>query len=172
MTLSVHYRCANLKMALISFLDALGDRPLRSLDISPLNYPCVLPTTWTELTNQGLLQDSNIQDAMYGLTNTGYVEALRVSGRSDEPQFQEKIGKLCKVLKDSLKDRTDFALIPLPEIVAKSGLSEGFVENAVDADLIRHMLGRAGAHWDGQSTVVRVPHDFGLIQMTSSKFHI
>jgi hypothetical protein len=66
------------------------------------------------------------------------------------------------VLKDSLKDRTDFALIPFQELVTESGVSEEFACNALDADSIRHILGRIGPAWDGED-LVKVPDDFGLI---------
>jgi len=162
MTLSPQARRKNLEEALIGFLDALGDRPLRCLDIIPSAFPGLLPTTWIELTNGGLLKDQNIQIPMFRLTCAGYVEALKVSGRSGEPRFLEGLGNLCKVLKSHLpKDRTGDALISFDELVTKCGLSEAFVENALDADLIRHILGRVGAYWDGQG-VVRVPQDFGL----------
>ncbi len=161
MTLSPDTRRRNLNEALVSFLDALGDGWFCVLYISPSEFPNVQPTTWTELTKRGLLKDRDMNEEMYALTPLGYVTALRVSGRSDELQFREKLGRLCKVLKDSLKDRSDFALIPFQELVAESGVSEAFAYNALDADLIRHVLGRIGAAWEGEH-LVRVPNDFGL----------
>jgi hypothetical protein len=71
---------------------------------------------------------------------------------------------MCKVLKGCLKDRTDFGLISFYDLVTASGVPEAFAQNALDADLIRHVLGRNGAKWDGDHTV-RVPHDFGLAPM-------
>jgi hypothetical protein len=165
MTDSPEARRENFDEALIGFLNALGSRSLRSFDINPSDYPGVWLTTWTELTTQGLLEDFNIQVDMYRLTGSGYLEALRVSGSSGEPQFQENLGSLCKVLKDSLKGRREFALISFQDVVARSRLSEAFVENAIDADLIGNILGRTGARWDGQCLVIRVPHDFGLPPM-------
>jgi len=82
-------------------------------------------------------------------------------GRSDDPPFREKLSRLCNVLKDSLKGRTDFALIPFQELVTQSGVSEEFACNALDADLIGNMLGRIGATWEGKH-FVKVPRDFGL----------
>ena len=48
--------------------------------------------------------------------------------------------------------------------MAESGVSEAFAYNALDADLIRHILGRIGAAWDGEH-LVKVPNDFGLVPM-------
>jgi len=64
-------------------------------------------------------------------------------------------------LKDSLKDLTDFSLIPFQELVRESAVSEEFAHNALDADLIRHILATIGAEWDGEH-LVKVPNDFGL----------
>lgn len=161
MTLSPDARRKNLNEALVRFLNALGAGQFSVLYIDPADYPDVLPTTWTKLTNRGLLKDMNMNVEMYQITPFGYITALKLSGRSDEQQFRKELGRLCKVLKDSLKGRTDFALIAFEDLVKQSGVSEAFAYNVLDADLIRHILGRIGAQWDGEH-LVRVPHDFGL----------
>jgi len=142
-------------------MDALGDRWFRFFYISPSDFPNVLASTWTELTRRGWLEEEFLNFEMYRLTPLGYATALKISGRSDDPQFHEKLGRLCEVMKDTRKGRADFALIPFQELVAESGVSEAFAYNALDADLIRHILGRIGATWDGEH-LVRVPNDFGL----------
>ncbi len=103
----------------------------------------------------------NMNVEMYQLTQLGYVTALKISGRTDDPQFREKLGMLCKVLKSSLHGRTDFGLIALYDLVRESGVSESFARNALDADLIRHIFGKIGAAWEGEH-IVRVPSNFGL----------
>ena len=102
-----------------------------------------------------------MNEVMYKFTPPGYVTALEVSGRSEKPEFREKLGRLCKVLKDSVKGRSDFAWVPFDTLVAESGVSTEFVYNSLDADLIRHVLGRIGAEWDGEH-LVKVPIDFAL----------
>jgi hypothetical protein len=164
MTLSPQARCENFDEALTAFLKALGDRPLRSLDISQSDYPSVCRTTWTELAEHGFLEDLNANAAMYRLTGPGYAEALKVSGRSDERWFQEDLGCLCKVLKDALCGRSEDEFIPLQVAATNSGLTEAFVENAIDADLIWEIFGKVGAHWSGEH-LIRVPHNFGLPPM-------
>jgi hypothetical protein len=162
MTLSADARRANLNEALLAFLDKLGDGQFCWFYIIRTDYPDVLPTTWTELSNRGLLKDTDTNVETYQFTPRGYITALKLSGRSDEQQFREGLGNLCRVLKGCLKDRTgDFALIVFTNLVKESRVSEAFAQNALDADLIRHVLGRIGARWDGDQ-LVRVPHDFGL----------
>jgi hypothetical protein len=164
MTLSSDDRCKNLNEALIAFLNRLGDGQFDVFCITPTDYPDALPTTWTEATNRRLLRDMDMNVEMYKFTPSGYVTALTLSGRSDEQQFREGLGNLCRVLKDSLEERTHFALIPFEELVKKSAVTKEFAHNALDADLIRHILGRIGAEWDGED-LVKVPHDFGLTPM-------
>jgi hypothetical protein len=86
-----------------------------------------------------------------------------IAGRSHggASQFREKLGKLSRALKGSLKDRTDFALIPFQELIRESSVSEEFAHNALDAALIRNKLGRVGPAWDGERPA-KVPNDFGL----------
>jgi hypothetical protein len=164
MTLSADARLVNLNEALIAFLNALGESQFSYFYIMRTDYPGVLDTTWTELTRRGWLKDTNMNVTSYQFTPFGYVQALKISRRSEEPQFRERLGSICKVLKDSLKDRTDFDLIAFQDLVKESGVSEGFAQNALDADLIWHIFGRIGAQWEGEH-LVRVPHDFGLTPM-------
>lgn len=161
MTLSPEVRRANLGEALIAFLAALGDNRFNSFYIARTDYPDVLPTTWTELTSRALIRDMNLSVECYRFTPSGYVAALELSGRSGERQFREGLGNLCRVLKDSLRDRTQDACISFSDLVRASGVSQAFAYNALDADLIRRLLRRKGAEWLGDQ-LVRIPHDFGL----------
>ena len=150
--------------ALVSFMAALGDGGFSAFYIMPPDFPGVLPTTWTELTKRGLLKDLDMNVEAYQFTPFGYVKTLKVSGRSDDPEFRHKLGDLCKVLKDSVKGRSDFAWVPFDTLVAESGVSREFAYNALDADLIRHVLGRIAAERDGEH-LVKVPNDFGLTRI-------
>jgi len=161
-TLSVDDRRENLKEALIGFLDVLGDRSFSNFWIDPNEFPEVLATTWTDLTAKYWLREMNWNIQMYQFTPSGYVQALRISGRAKDTQFREDLGKICKVLKDSVKGRASFSFFGLHELAKESGVSVTFAQNAIDADLIRYVLGRVGARWEGDSLVIKVPHNFGL----------
>jgi hypothetical protein len=161
MTLSVDDRRENLRDALIAFLNKLGDRRLNLFFIDRAKYPQVIPTTWTELSKRYWIKDVASTIEWYTFTPLGYVQALKVSGRADEAQFRADLGKLCKVLKDSLKGRTTKSLIDLYAEAKESGLSAAFVKNALDADLIGEILGKFGAQWEGDTTI-KVPPNFGL----------
>jgi hypothetical protein len=161
MTLSADARITNLNEALVAFLNALGEEQFSYFYIMRTDYPSVLDTTWTELTRRGWLKDANINLRCYQFTPFGYIQALKISKRSEEPQFRERLGSICKVLKGSLKGRADFEFIAFQDLVKESGVSAAFAQNVLDADLIWHVLGRMGAEWEGEH-LVRVPHDFGL----------
>jgi hypothetical protein len=161
MTLSTDARRANLNEALIAFLGKLGDEQFLWFRIEPGEYSDVWPTTWIELTGKRLIRDMNMTLEGYGFTVTGYVEALKLSGKSDEQTFREGLGSLCKALKGHVKDRTDDGLVAVHDLVKESGVSEAFVHNALDAELIDRILRKKGAHWHGEH-FVRVPRDFGL----------
>jgi hypothetical protein len=109
----------------------------------------------------------NVSVEIYQLTSLGYVTALKISGRSNEPQFSEMLGKLCKVLKGRPKGRTDFALISFQDLVRESGVFEAFAYNVLDADLVARMLGRIGATGEGEHLVI-VPHDSALLRYDSA----
>ena len=162
MTLSVDDRRENLKEALVTLLNALGDGMFATFWIDPSTFPNVLPTTWTELTSRYWLKDMDWSPQAYQFTSLGYVKALRISGRADDTQFREDLGKICRVLKDSVKGRNTFAFVDFFELVRESSVSEAFARNAIDADLVGNVLGRVGAHWEGDSLVIKVPHNFGL----------
>jgi hypothetical protein len=61
-----------------------------------------------------------------------------------------------------VKGRTTSSLVDLWSLLKESGLSEAFVRNALDADLIGRVLGRIGVHWEGDSYIIKVPPNFGL----------
>ena len=161
MWLSPDARRKNLDAALITLLHRLGEGQFGAFFIQCSEYPDILPTTWMELEGKGLIRDLNMNFEMYQFTPFGYVTALKLSGRFAEQQFREDLRKLCQVLKDSLRGRSDFALVAFDDLVRQSGVSQAFAYNALDADLIRHLLGKIGAEWAGK-VLVRVPHDFGL----------
>jgi hypothetical protein len=150
-----------MREALVAFLRALGESKFTFFLIDPTQCPDVLPTTWLELTNNGWIRDMDMTPQSYQFTAMGFVEALRVSGLSEEKQFRENLGRVCNVLKGRVKDRTTFSFIPFWDLVKESGLSEAFVQNAIDADLIRWVLGRIGAQWEGEH-LIKIPRNFAL----------
>jgi hypothetical protein len=161
LTMSSGDRRAYINQALAEFLNSLGDGMLCHFRIEPKDYPAVLKTTWLELTSRGWLHDMDMNPEMYELSAAGYVEALHLSGRCKKPEFLEALGRICMVLKGRMKDRADSQLIDFYTLVREANVSEGFAFNAIEADLIRCVIGKVGARWDGE-LLIEVPPDFGL----------
>lgn len=103
--------------------------------------------------------DSNLR--MYKMESSGYLQALRMSGRSKDPKFRSDLGKMCAALKGRVKGRSASDFVGLYELMTETGLSEAFIRNAVDADLFRNVFGNAGVEWAGDHAI-HVPHTFGL----------
>ena len=159
MTLSINDRKADANKALCEFLSGIEGQHFDTY-IAREKYPHVLPTTWTELVKCRWLREMDMNVEYYRFTVPGYVQALKVSQQSDEPAFREGLGRICKVLKGCLKGRTECALVIFDDLITQAGVSSPFASNAIDCDLIRYVLGRVGAEWDGEH-LIRVPNDFG-----------
>src|SRR5260370_29823679 len=105
MTVSANDRTRNMDEALMAFLSAMGDLQFVAYDIDPARHPDVLATTWTELEKRGWLEDINANIPYFRFTPFGYARALKVTGRTDAPEFRERLGQLCGVLKDAVNRR-------------------------------------------------------------------
>jgi hypothetical protein len=161
MTLSAEGRRTNVNEALKAFLDGLAGGYFGTVYLERSNYPHVLNTSWTVIANEYLIEPIDDAEQFFRLAPAGYREALTLSGRDRDQQFRQDLGKLCEVLKKRVKGRDCGGVTMRLDLVQQSGLSEGFVCNALGADLIRHVLNRHGAEWDGDN-LIRVPLDFGI----------
>jgi hypothetical protein len=92
-TMSSHTERRKLDKALVSFLETIDDGRSSTPNIDPADYPDVLPTTWAELTQKGLLRKGDTIGEMYELMPLGFLRALKTSGRADAHQFREKRGR-------------------------------------------------------------------------------
>ena len=78
----------------------------------------ILPTTWRELERQRLVKPLSFN--RFELTPSGWIAALKATGRFDEPDMKEKAGRLTAALKrrvagrkhDGGADRTTLAQEP------------------------------------------------------------
>ena len=65
----------------------------------------------------------------------------------DTPEMTSKAGKLCAALKDRVKGRQYEQIVHVSEIATETDLSEDFVRDAIESDLIRELFGTKGAGW-------------------------
>lgn len=132
------------------------------LDLFDSPYTEIKPTSWDELSAEGLVVKLN--DRQYVLTALGWAEALARAELPSDPEFLKLIGQLSQVLKAKVKGRSSSALVPFDEIVKDSGLPSGWVFNVIDSHLISRLHGRKDASWfqNARGRLVEIPRDFGL----------
>lgn len=164
-------RSANKKMALTTLVELLGDRRLSSVAFPP-EHPRlkdVVPTTWRELLDDGLIDDSwrTHDGTAYRLTPAGWLRGLAVSGAVQSASTRSRCQKLATALKRVVKGRSSpyDKRTSLDGTAAEIGEPEGWIYNAVKSRLLGAVFpnDRWDAHLDHKvSNLVHVAPTFGL----------
>ncbi|MGA3095003.1 MAG: hypothetical protein ABSF25_00995 [Bryobacteraceae bacterium] len=123
----------------------------------------ILGTTWDELKSRSLVRQTNSRWS-YTLSGRGWILGLKLLGEFGTDEMRGKVGTLCSVLKAKVKGRAHANYATVGDIATESGLSDGFVRDAIESDLIRELFGTKGAEWSPQDrgSSIRIPNDFGL----------
>jgi len=165
MTLSRDARRKNLEDALLILMDDVGSQTFLTAFINERSLDSrILPTTWLELKNQYLVREAMYGSGYYTLTGSGWIAGLKLLNQFDTPEMKLRAGKLCAALKDRVKGRQYEQMATVGEIATKADLSEDFVRDAIESDLIRELFGTKGAGWaapDGRGKFIEIPVDFG-----------
>ena len=165
MTLSASERLENIDLALRLMLDRVGDKGCEHVFIEPDTpaFAAVFPTTWRELLRQRLVKPSTPR--YYLLSGEGWLRAMELTERLDE-EFDRKIGDLCAFLKRKVESgRREKGLTELSEIARSTGLSAGWVFNAIDSHVLATRYNVVEAYWlpgDSMKNCVEIPPDFGM----------
>jgi hypothetical protein len=165
MTLSKEERVENVALALsLMLLNLSPARPYAweefDGDIEPFNL--ILTTTWSVLCSKGLVKPNGM--GRYQLTSSGWIEALKITGRFDSTDAQQQAGKLAAGLKRHIDGRTQDGRVDRTELAQETGLEEAFVYDAVDSHLLQHLFGIMDAQWapdDRMNNWIEIPVDFG-----------
>jgi hypothetical protein len=166
MTLSKDDRRNNEDLALRQMLQELpANRPYEweLLDGGKEPFLTVYPTTWKELVRRGLVKEWTFN--RYRLTGHGWISALKVSGKFDSQELRENAGKLSAALKKRVEGRRADGSVTRGELQNETGLSEGFIYNAIDSHLLYHLFNCHDAHWaadDEMKNYIEVPLEFCL----------
>ncbi len=167
MSLSAETRREDAFALLKSLYVKLGDFPIdcTAFDCADAAYAGIQNTSWEELVSEGILIKRG--NSLYFLTAKGWSEALFLYGNPNDPDLQQSLGKLSKVLKDRVKGRGDSVLVPFDEVTTDSGLPPGWVFSAIDAHLICRIYGRNDAGWleGARGRLIEIPRDFGLVEI-------
>lgn len=168
MSLSKQDRADNLKLAYRLIMDALGDDAITNVrfELDAAAFAEILPTTWKELDRHGFIDTghSTFGKRAFCLTGYGWSEACKQLRLLTE--WRPQIIALRAAIKDCLKGRHSDAMVQLEEIAYRSGLSQSWVKNAIESDLLMmvfpsdHMC----LEWldPPARRMVKIPSDFGL----------
>lgn len=163
MSLSAQERSEECKKTLCSILVSLYDAAIDETFIDPndAEFATVHPTTWDELRRNEWIE---WLDAVgrYRLTGTGWLGALRLTGKLLERDFETKIGHALSAMKAHVKGRGSTAVVTLKRVAQDAGLSEGFVFNIVESKLVEKHYERTGATWQDKGRLILVPRDFNI----------
>ena len=107
----------------------------------------ILRTTWELLEQNNWVKRFRI--AEFHLTAEGWIEALRASGVLCDPTMKEDLVKMSANMQAICKAGGRHQDSPtLQDVAAKTGLSEAFIRNAVEAHLIRECLNQEDCEWE------------------------
>jgi hypothetical protein len=165
MSLSKEARFQNLEQAILVLMGALHSQCFMGVFIDE-RYDVderILPTTWKELKDRYLVRQTNSRWS-YTLSGRGWIIGLKLLGQFDTDEMKGKVGRLCAVLKAKVKGRSDDNYATVDEVAKESGLTDDFVRDAIESDLIRELFCTTGAEWGGyedRGKFIRIPNDFG-----------
>jgi len=165
MTISKTKQLENLDLAFRLILVELGGRAIFEAFFDPRSdsFADILATTWKELCDQRWLEERDLYGCPhYRLTGTGWMEALWRTGAGKKTELQERSGGLAGALKGHVKGRNQDAIVELSKLAEESGLSPGWVFNAIESNLIEAVHRKRGAQWEDRGTLIRVPLNFGM----------
>jgi hypothetical protein len=156
---------ANLSEALTLLLDRLGERPIYMDEVvnDDLTVARVCRTTWQELTDRELVTArTGIGCCRYQLTGAGWLEALKLTGQLDKPEFQGRFERLNGVLKSLVKIGNEEVLEQTYRVAAQARIPEGWLYNVLESRIWEHEQCRRGAALDDSKTMVVIPIDFNM----------
>jgi hypothetical protein len=163
MTISKRSRQQDMASAFHLLVDQFQNCKISDAMFSPDTEPfskCA-NTTWQSMSRGGWLIGTELGGGLhYGLTKSGLVEGLRrtVKGQS----LKEQLGRLQAAAKIHVEGRNQEAVVNFEELQKDSGLPEEFVFNAIECDLVGHILETHGPAWLHAGVTVRIPLDLGL----------
>ena len=166
MTLSNQARTENMAVALKLLLEHLGDRAIYMGEVlgDDPAFTSIYRTTWEELADQGLvIARPGLNWCRYELTGDGWLEALKLTGQLDSPEFQERFGRLNATLKSFIERNTSQEGFEQVHVVAaKAAVTEAWLYNILESHIWEKEQNRCGARFDDSKTMVTIPIRFNM----------
>jgi hypothetical protein len=162
MTISAEARRKQEEELIAKLTNLLGDEVLIGMLFHESSFPDILNTTWYSLYNRGILDHSKERgtDGFY-LTPRGWLIGLDLTGRINESEFLDRVGRLCAAVKKHVKDRREDALVYARDLEAEANLPFGWLANMISANVIEERFGRTGPHW-AKGLFIQIPVDVGI----------
>ena len=165
MSYSIDARLKSQSDTLLQMFQMLGEHQVNLFEFFFRDTPLSdsPKTTIRELEENGYITQGDIFTRCY-LTGDGWIKALELSGTIGSSEVNEKAGKLCAYLKRLIKGRNEDAYVDYRTLAAETGLSEGFVWNAIESRLLEVLFNQKGAWWERSDfkADIQVPLNFGL----------
>jgi hypothetical protein len=168
MSVSDEERRDQKRTVLLQMLDDVGEHDVRQMHVTAgePDYAEILPTTWRELLDDRLVDDelSVMAAARFRLTTHGWIRALMVSKKVDEPAFRDRCTRLARAMKAVVKGRESHydGFAHVRELAVASGLPEGWICNAIRGRLLQRVFPKD--RWDAEydQQMIRISPTFGL----------
>src|SRR5579872_922397 len=143
MTISKRTRVRDMGNAFHLIVDELQSRRVSDAVFSPDAEPfskCT-NTTWQSMSRGGWLTETQSSGRPhYMLTPSGFREGLRRVPIPEGRSLNEGLGRLQAAAKIHVEGRNQEAVVNFEELQKDCGLSEEFVFNAIQCDLVGHFL--------------------------------
>lgn len=163
MTINRDLRAAAVTRALIRLADLCGDAHGVNFSEADLIVASPLRTTVAELEDAGYIRQIAFaaDPNPYALTDDGWLESQRVSGRLESNEFHQRRGRLCAALKRAVDGRDREAVLSYAELAQGAELPEGWVWNILEGQVLHRLdsLGRYAVRCENGH--VYVPPTFG-----------
>jgi hypothetical protein len=165
MTLSKIKLSENADLALRLMMEELGDEAIDHLfQTDTPRFANIYSTTWQLLEDQRLVKRTHYIWKEYKLTGPGWLKGLEIRGARDEPEMQQRVGKVMAELKKRVDARQEEANEYLGSIATGAGMPENLLFNIIESNYIEIVFRRKGVQWDpssGHGFAVVIPVDFG-----------
>jgi hypothetical protein len=165
MSISKEERQTDTALALQLMLQHVGDRRISEcfFDSTEPPFNAIQRTTWTELQESNCVKPF-LDSQHYCLSGSGWLQALQETGTTRDRAFQRAAEKLLASIKKHVKGRQgNVRMVGLQTLARNSGLSENWIYNAIESNLIEAQFKRQGPTWvhGFEGTAIHVPITFG-----------
>ena len=152
-------------LALQLMLRHVGDRKISDciFDSTESPFNAIQRTTWTELQENNCVRPF-LDSQHYGLTGRGWLRALEKAGTTRDRAFLRAAEKLLASIKKLVKgSQGGVRMVTLQTLARESGLSENWIYNAIESNLIEARYNKQGPTWvhGFEGTAIHVPTRVG-----------